>query len=65
MGDALTEIREEGREEGRMEGRKEGFEQGLSRAACNLFRSGMSISDIAKIVQIDEAKVVSWIDTNE
>ena len=61
MGNALTEIREEGR----VEGRKEGFEQGLSRAACNLFRSGMSISDIAKIIQIDEAKVVSWIGTNE
>ena len=49
MGDALTEIKEEGREEG------------LREVAKNLFRIGISIHDIAIGVQKDEETVTSWL----
>lgn len=57
MGDALTELREEGREEGRQES--------LYKISHNLFKMGMSISDIAKATETDESKVTEWLTDNK
>lgn len=69
MCDAANEIfvmgREEGREEGRQEGRQEGREEGEQRkareTAYKLHGRGMSISDIADILEVSPEQVQVWL----
>ena len=56
MSDAITEMIEEGREEGRQES--------LYKTSYNLFKMGMSVSDIAKAIETDESKVIEWLKGN-
>lgn len=44
-------------QEGKYEGREEGIQLGIAKAACNMFRKGMPIGQIALFLEISEEEV--------
>lgn len=55
--DTLETYWQEGKYEGREEGREEGIQLGIAKAACNMFRKGMPIGQIALFLEISEEEV--------
>ena len=51
----------QGREEGRKEGRKEGREAGIAEIIYRLSKKGRTAEEIAELLDMDEAKVLAYI----